>query len=92
MLHNIAKRIARREGGVSQSAVLHRLRGRITVEVMRRAACMLLQCRPAQVEIDKEDVAPASHTTLESERRAGGPGTAALPPYVAPPSGADMLG
>ena len=42
MLQRLAKRIARCEGGTHQRAVLTRLRTRITTEVMRRAAKMVL--------------------------------------------------
>ena len=97
MLQNIAKRTARREGGASQSAVLHRLRGRITVEIMRRAACMLIQCRTAPPETEREDMPPqpgasVPHVTPEADLRAGDPSTASLPPYPAPPSGATAVG
>ena len=97
MLQNIAKRTARREGGASQSAVLHRLRGRITVEIMRRAACMLIQCRAAPPATEREDMPPqpgasVPHVTPEADLRAGDPSTASLPPYLAPPSGATVGG
>jgi hypothetical protein len=84
MLENIAKRIARREGGASQRAVLHRLRGRITTEIMRRAGRMAMQCRPQPPEPDEDGVAAVQGTTLEAELRAGDPSTVVFPPYQGP--------
>ena len=46
MLQNLAKRLARRVGTTSQRALFSRLLARITTEVMRRAARMVLRCLP----------------------------------------------
>jgi hypothetical protein len=91
MLQNVAKRTARREGGASQAAVLHRLRGRITIEIMRRAALMVIQCRPQLPEVHEVSGCEAP-LTVEAELRAGDPSTCVLPPYQAPLSGASMVG
>ena len=84
MLETIAKRIARREGGASQAAVLQRLRGRITTEIMRRAACMLIQCRPLPPEAEAVATGAMPVVTVEAELRAGDPATLTLPAFLAP--------
>ena len=93
MLQHLAKRMARREGLTSQRSLLHRLRARITTEVMRRAARMVLRCLPQPPEEDQEeaqaaknssDVPPSDHASA----RAGNPGVVDMPPFHAPgPSG-----
>jgi len=91
MLANLSKRMARRDGTASQSAMLIRLRSRITTELMRRASRMVLCCLPmgSRAEDDVslgDDEAPI---TLEASLRAGHPGLSHLPPlYPAPHSGA----
>ena len=91
-MQNIGKRIARREGGASQAAVVRRLRGRITTEIMRRAACMVIQCRPQQPEVEASVLGLVPGVTVEAELRAGDPSTTELPAYLASPSGASPLG
>ena len=80
MLHNLAKRMARRDGTASQSAILSRLRGRITTEVMRRAARMVLRCLPRADYLEAqsgEGSAPLDAIDL----RAGHPCSADLPQF-----------
>ena len=83
MLENIAKRTARREGGTTQRAVLHRLRARITTEIMRRAARMVIHCRPQPPEAVDEGAVVSMDVTVDADLRAGDPGTALVPPYLA---------
>ena len=93
MLQNLAKRKARRQGLLCQREVVQRLRARITTEVMRRAARMVLSCLPRAVP-DELEAQAASNTapSHDAEARAGDPGTTALPPFhTAPPSGATAL-
>ena len=84
MLENVAKRMARREGNSSQRAILGRLVARITTEVMRRAARMVLQCRPRAVYLGENGDADAVVDPLcpHAQWRAGDPGTMTLPPYA----------
>jgi hypothetical protein len=85
MLRNISKRMARREGLSNQRPIEDRLRARITTEVMRRAARMVLRCLPAQTDATIPDDLPIDH---HAECRAGDPATLYLPPYdEVPPSG-----
>ena len=93
MLQNLAKRTARRQGLSCQREVVQRLRARITTEVMRRAARMVLSCLPRAVP-DELEAQAASNTapSHDAEARAGDPGTTALPPFhTAPPSGATAV-
>ena len=79
MLRNISKRMARREGLSNQRSIEDRLRARITTEVMRRAARMVLRCLPAQTDATVQDDLPVDH---HAERRAGDPANLYLPPYT----------
>lgn len=88
MLLTVSQRVARRDGSTNQRAVLTRLRSRITTEVMRRAAKMVLCCMPpCSPEGDAalpRDEAPPS---LESSLRSGHPGACQLPPLYPAPRG-----
>jgi hypothetical protein len=90
MLHRLAKRTARRQGLTNQRAVFHQLNARITTEVMRRAARMVLHCLP-HVSDDAGAYQGGSDELLSPcvVSRAGDPSTADMPPYSeALPSGA----
>jgi len=91
MLQHLAKRMARRDGSSSHRSILIRLRARITTEIMRRAARMVLVCLPQIASgedpgLDHSDEAPPG---VDADLRAGHPGLCRLPPlYPAPPCSA----
>ena len=88
MLHNIAKRMARRDGTTTQRAILSRLQARITTEVMRRAARMLLRCSSRAEYLETQGSAgDEAQPTLEASLRAGHPGYCRLPPLYPAPQG-----
>ena len=82
MLHRLAKRTARRDGGGHQRAVLTRLRARLATEAMRRAAKMLLRCLPRCRR--SQDGSPAeaddSAHSPQARLRPGHPALCQLPP------------
>ena len=88
MLHNIAKKMTRRDGTTTQRAILSRLQARITTEVMRRAARMLLRCLPRAEYLETQgSVGEEAQPTLEASLRAGHPGHCRLPPLYPAPQG-----
>ncbi len=87
MLMNLSQRVARRQGGVARCSVLMRFRAHITIELMRRAARMVLHCLPHAHAADAESVRldHEAEPSLEAELRAGHSGHCRLPPlYPAP--------
>jgi len=89
MLVCLSRRLARRDASSSQRAMLDRLRCRITTEVVRRAARMVLSCRPHSGGHADDPLLPPDETspTIEASLRAGHPGLSRLPPLHPPPQG-----
>ena len=64
MLQTLANRAARREGLPSSKHLLHQYRSRITTEVMRRAARMVMRCMPDD-EAAADVIAGRTHAIVQ---------------------------
>ena len=82
MLQTLAKRMARRDGTASQRSIFSRLQARITTEIMRRAARMLLRCLPRADYLEGPEAVGeegAEQLSTDADWRAGHPCSIDLP-------------